>query len=299
MTSKISCDFPANGVLEMQRLEDMDLGTTITTTLSILEEAPAYNRWVFEKIRPWLGETILEVGCGTGNLTGFFLGKGKVISSDINEGYLQIVRDKYKGHPNLKEILIWDIQEMEPFCSASRAGTKEGFGPNSHPDGQSYERGERGWQHRQRSLSKTPIDTIVCSNVLEHVEDDDSILKNFYQLLPTGGRLIVLVPALKVLYNVLDRDLGHFRRYGRGELTKKLQSNGFKVCQSKFFNLFGIFGWFVNGTLLKRRLLPVRQVRVFDKMVPFFICMERIIPTFLGQSLIITGEKGKQLNKVD
>ncbi len=273
------------------RVEIMDLDTTITSTLSILEEAPAYNRWVFEKIRPWLGEMILEVGCGTGNLTGLLLSKGKVITSDINEGYLQIVSDKFKGHPNLKEILVWDIQVIEPSCSVSRDDATEGFGLSPPSNGPSYEKGDDGWPHLQRSLLKTPIDTIVCSNVLEHVGDDDSILRNFYQLLPMGGRLIVMVPAQKVLYNCLDRELGHFRRYGRGELTKKLQLNGFKVSHSKFFNLFGIFGWFVNGTLLKRRLLSVKQVRIFDKMVPFFIRIEKFIPTFLGQSLIAIGEK--------
>jgi len=38
--------------------------------------------------------------------------------------------------------------------------------------------------------------------------------------------------------------------------------------------------------------LPVRQVRIFNRMVPFFIQMERIIPTVVGQSLIAIGERG-------
>jgi 2-polyprenyl-3-methyl-5-hydroxy-6-metoxy-1,4-benzoquinol methylase len=136
-----------------------------------------------------------------------------------------------------------------------------------------------------------PIDTIVCSNVLEHIEDDNSVLKNFYQLLPGGGRLIVLVPSLKMLYNVFDQELGHFRRYGKEELIRKLTLNGFKICYLNFFNLFGIFGWFVNGTLLRRRFLSARQVRVFNKMVPFFIRVEKVFPTLVGQSLIAVGER--------
>ena len=106
-----------------------------------------------------------------------------------------------------------------------------------------------------------------------------------------GGRLIVVVPALKVLYNVLDRELGHFRRYGKEELTQKFSANGFKVGHLKFFNLFGIVGWFVNGTLLRRRLLPVTQVRIFNKMVPLFIRVERVIPAVVGQSIMAVGEK--------
>jgi hypothetical protein len=33
------------------------------------------------------------------------------------------------------------------------------------------------------------------------------------------------------------------------------------------------------------------QIRIFDKMVPLFIWIERVIPTLVGQSLIAVGEK--------
>jgi 2-polyprenyl-3-methyl-5-hydroxy-6-metoxy-1,4-benzoquinol methylase len=233
----------------------LDTEKANTLTLTLLEKAPAYHQWIFEKIRPWLGKNILEVGCGIGNLTDLLLSHGRVIVADVNEGYLRIVEDKFRGHSKLKEVLLWDIRQEPPknLCA--------------------------------------PIDTIVCSNVLEHIEDDNSALKNFYQLLPAGGRLIVLVPALKILYNVLDQELGHFRRYEREELIQKLTLNNFKIRYSKFFNLFGILGWFVNGTLLRRRFLSARQVRIFNKMVPFFIIVEKVIPTLVGQSLIAVGER--------
>jgi hypothetical protein len=37
----------------------MDFEKANTLTFSILEEAPAYHRWIVEKMRPWLGEAIL------------------------------------------------------------------------------------------------------------------------------------------------------------------------------------------------------------------------------------------------
>ncbi len=238
----------------------MDTEKTNTLTLFVLEGADAYHRWIFEKLRPYLGKDILEVGCGIGNLTGLLLNQGHVIAADVNRSYLQRVENKYRNHPNLKGILLWNIEE---------------------------------------SLTKffdipidMPIHTIVCSNVLEHIHMDEAAVENFFQLLPKGGRLIVLVPALKMLYNALDRELGHFRRYSRTEMVKKFARSGFRVCSSKYFNLFGIFGWFVNGTLLRRRFLEPRQVKTFNRMVPFFIWMEKVMPTLVGQSLIVVGEKG-------
>lgn len=227
-----------------------------TLTLSILEGAVAYHRWIFDKIRPYLGKDILEVGCGIGSLTDLLLRQGRVIVADLNEEYLRTVGDKFRTHPNLKEILIWDVQQEPP-------------------------------KHLHMA-----IDTIVCSNVLEHVRDDDSVLKIFFQLLPLEGKAIFLVPALKGLYNVLDKELSHFRRYSKKEMMQKLTANGFKICHLEFFNFFGILGWFTNGTLLRRRLLSGRQVSLFNRLVPFFIQMEKIIPNLAGQSLIAIGEKG-------
>jgi len=232
-----------------------DTEKTNTLTLFVLEEAEAYHRWIFEKIKPYLGEDILEVGCGIGNLTGLLLSQGKVFVADVNENYLRIVKDKYKNHSNLTGGLLWDIRQDPP-----------------------------------KNL-RTSIDTIVCSNVLEHITDDNYVLKSFHHLLPLGGRLIILVPALKVLYNVLDKGLGHFRRYSKEELIQKITGNGFRVCALRYFNLFGILGWFVNGTLLRRRLLPAGQIGIFNKMVPLFMRMERVVPTLVGQSLIAVGEK--------
>jgi SAM-dependent methyltransferase len=233
----------------------MDTEKTNTLTLSVLEEAVSYHRWIFQKIRPWLGKTILEAGCGIGNLTGLLLSQGMVTVVDMNKNYLQRVEEKFRSHSKLKEVILWDVRQEPP---------------------------------KNLGIS---IDTIVCSNVLEHIENDDAVLKNFYQLLSSGGRIIVLVPALKILYNVLDQELGHFRRYSRKDLIQRLTLNGFKIQYLKFFNLFGILGWFVNGALLRKRSLSIGQVRIFNKMVPFFIQVEKVIPTFAGQSLIAVGEK--------
>jgi SAM-dependent methyltransferase len=233
----------------------VNIEETNTITLSILEKADAYQRWIFEKMRDWLGERVLEVGCGTGNLTALLLTERKVIASDVNPNYLRTVKDRFRGHSNLNGILQWDLEQTPP------------------------------------EDVKASVDTIVASNVLEHVREDDAVLKKFHDVLPLEGKVVVVVPAIRVLYNSLDRGLGHFRRYGKGELIQKLKRNRFSICHLTYFNLFGIFGWFLNGTILQRGLLPEKQVRMFNDFVPAFIEIEKIVPPFVGQSLIIVGKK--------
>ncbi len=240
---------------QVSQNERMGVEKTNTFTLLLLEEAQAYQAWLFKQIRPFLQGDILEVGCGIGNLTGFFLSYGRVCATDVQEKYLEVIREKYGSHPQLIGTLVWDIR-TSPF------------------------------QHFQRSF-----DTLVCSNVLEHIEDDLTVLHHFYQILSARGRLVLLVPALKWLYNPLDQNLGHVRRYARKELATKMRQSGFRLLQLTYFNPFGMLGWFVNGSLLRRRLLPEQQVRVFNRFVPLFRFLEQFLPRWTGQSLIAIGEK--------
>ena len=56
----------------------------------------------------------------------------------------------------------------------------------------------------------------MLSNVLEHIEDDAAAVRRFRSVLPEGGRLVILVPALPALYGSIDEAIGHFRRYTPG-----------------------------------------------------------------------------------
>lgn len=222
-------------------------------TLERLAEAPRFNRWMFDRIRPWLGKDVLEIGSGIGNLSTFLVETAsRVVLTDTAPDYLARLRDRFHGAPHVAVRHLY-----LPTVDGELAG------------------------HR--------FDTIVCLNVLEHVVDDLGSLRAMRGLLAPGGRLVLLVPALQGLYGTLDEALGHHRRYSPAELRNKFTTAGLVVRHLEYFNLAGIPGWWLTGRVLQRRLIPAGSLRWYDALVPLFR-LERWLPWRVGQSLIAVGE---------
>lgn len=134
------------------------------------------------------------------------------------------------------------------------------------------------------------FDTIICLNVLEHIQDDFLTLHHFSQLLTSKGSLILLVPAHHWLYGSLDRAISHFRRYSRADIMVKLSQTGFRVQRLFAINLMGIPGWFLNSRILKSTLLPEWQLGIYERFVPAFRVAETLLGKNVGQSWIAIAE---------
>ena len=131
---------------------------------------------------------------------------------------------------------------------------------------------------------------MVCLNVLEHIEDDVATLSGLYATLPPGARLVLIVPALARLFGTLDEHLGHFRRYEKAELERKIRDAGFTLEDCRFLNKPGVFGWYVNGRILRRRVLPRGQLSLFKLMLPL-LRREETRPPDYGMSLLAIARK--------
>jgi SAM-dependent methyltransferase len=223
-------------------------------TLDDLSAAVHYNQWIYEMLRPHLGNRILEIGCGTGNLTGFFARHGQVLASDVHLGYLKEARQRLKGikHVSFQKINL---------------------------------------DHQLPALKRFGADTIVCVNVLEHIKDDHRVLLQCLRLLKPGGKLLLFVPALPYLFGSMDESYGHFRRYSRPELMEKVGKAGFQVDYCRYLNLLGVPGWWLNGKVLKRKIIPKAQMMLYDRVVSFTSKIERFLPKPIGLSLFCVGLK--------
>jgi ubiquinone/menaquinone biosynthesis C-methylase UbiE len=233
---------------------DMTDATIEEATLHILNESRNYSKWIYDLIKSHLGEYILEVGCGIGNNTNFLLEKNrKVLCVDINHNHLAFIRNRFKNLDNFKA----EFNDI-----AVNGGIIE-----------------------QR------FKTITCLNVLHHIENQNSALMNMYELLDDAGKLIILEPALPQIYGSLDRNENCLRRYSKDDLKNILMDNRFRVDICRYVNFIGAIGWFINGRILKRKILSKKQTRYFDKIVPFTANIEKGIPIPFGLSLLCVCEK--------
>lgn len=211
--------------------------------LYAMENAIRFNRWMADSILPFIGDNVLEIGAGIGNLTRLLCsGRIRYVITDLDREYLNHVSSLLRSYPNVSTA-IGDVSIARDF---------ESF-------------------HGQ-------MDTVICLNVLEHVKDDISGLRNIHSCLRPGGRAILLVPQGPFAFGSLDRILGHFRRYTKAEFETKLSAAGFSIDCIFPFNRSTYPGWLLNAKLLKRRRLSRFQLALFDRAVPLLRHLDRYLP---------------------
>jgi len=85
------------------------------------------------------------------------------------------------------------------------------------------------------------IDLVFSSNVLEHIKDDVSVLQSIKNKLNSNGYLYLYLPANMLLWSELDVNVGHYRRYSRSEIKRKLRSVGFEIKSVHYADSIGFF----------------------------------------------------------
>jgi hypothetical protein len=141
-----------------------------------------------------------------------------------------------------------------------------------------------------QSLAEFEADTVVCLNVLEHIEDDRFVLQRLNQVLASEARLVFLVPFNDKLYSEFDRQIGHFRRYKSGELEMKMSEAGFTVEKQFFFNKVGVFAWWIGNVLCRQRTISPWQLRLYNLLTPLFRVLDKCLPIH-GLSTVVVARK--------
>jgi len=127
-------------------------------------------------------------------------------------------------------------------------------------------------------------------NVLEHVEDDQTGLRNIHTILKSGGLAIILVPHDQRIFGAADRALGHYRRYSHEELRQRMEQAGFEVRRIVDFNRISRPGWYISGCLLNRADISPLALRTFDRFVWLWRRIDHLLP-WPPTSIIAIGAK--------
>lgn len=221
--------------------------------LVAMSGANRFNRWMADTIAPWIRGDVLELGAGIGNLTIFLAPQvSRYTATDTDKEHLFELRSRVDHLPNI-EIAVCDFSDP---LAASRF--------------------------------QTSADTIICLNVLEHIQNDMESLANIRTYLRPGGTAIILVPQGPQVFGAMDEVLEHKRRYTVEELTAKMGAAGFRIEQMIMFNRITWPGWYLNSRILRRRTVGRLQLRLFDFLVPIWRRIDSHLP-WPATSLIAIG----------
>ncbi len=215
----------------------------------------AVDQWLYEEIAPYLGQRILEIGCGLGNFARHLTDRQLYLGTETSAESIDYVSRAFRSQANML------------FAVAD--ATAPGF----------------------VDFGRLGIDTVFSLNVFEHIEDHGTALRNAAHVLQPGGRLILVVPAHMALYGSIDRAIGHYRRYDKGMAATLFRQAGLSLVKQKYINALGALGWWANSRLRKEDTPPSGQLRLFNVVVPAIKAVERAVPMPFGISLLTVGQR--------
>jgi SAM-dependent methyltransferase len=95
------------------------------------------------------------------------------------------------------------------------------------------------------------FDAIVSADVLYHVDDDETALREFMRVLRPGGFVVLNVPAYRWLWSYHDVAVHSRRRYSRPDIVGKLRAAGFSAMRATYWNTLPF-----PLMVVRRKLLP-------------------------------------------
>ena len=227
------------------------------STLNKFETAPRFNSWMFSQYSDAIRwGKVWELGSRIGNMSSFYLAADFLCLSEYEPKYREELKEKFRAHPNVMvEPLDLENLDIENF-------------------------------------RRFNFDTIVSTNVIEHVKNDLGAVRGVTSLMHDESVMITLVPAHPALYSNIDRALGHYRRYTKQSLRFLFEQAGQEVISLKYFNRASVVGWALRGVLGSHEIKEADVAHV-ERLVPI-LKLEKFLPMPFGISLIAVTRKKRK-----
>jgi SAM-dependent methyltransferase len=149
------------------------------------------------------------------------------------------------------------------------------------------------------------FDKIICSEVLEHVADDNRGIGELVRVLKKGGIMAVTVPTYlsESIYWMLSEDYhnhpgGHIRKYQAQQLIAALRRNNLRVFALRWEHAFHTIYWFLRcafGLKNEKAFIPALYYSFLEQEIisqsKFVRFMEGICNYFFPKSIIVYTQK--------
>jgi SAM-dependent methyltransferase len=220
-----------------------------------LTRTPAYVSWVASLLRPWLGDSVIELGAGTGTFSGRLMGRRvRYLAAEHDPLLLHALANRFLRTPNVetRDIAPEDVAGLESLLGEFDSG--------------------------------------LCLNVLEGLESPGLALRGLASAVKSGGRVVILAPQGPTLYGSIDRAMGQKRRFSRSSLAQMLEEHGFDIEHSRSLNKAAMPIWWLNSRVLGRTSLSKLSLKLFDKTLWFWRLLDFVLP-WQGLSLLVVARR--------
>ena len=229
----------------------------VGSELELFAGATHWKNYFGERLTPFIGQRVLEVGAGLGGTT-------RVLCTGRHDIWVCLEPDD-----SLIASLKSSVASGElPACCEPVSGML----PNP-------------------LVERSSFDTVLYIDVLEHIETDREELETALSYLRRGGNLIVLSPAHNWLFSPFDAALGHFRRYSKKSLSN-LTPAGSELIRIEYLDSVGLFASLANRLFLKQQQPTIKQVHFWDRrMVPISRRVDPVLGRKVGKSILAVWRK--------
>lgn len=86
-----------------------------------------------------------------------------------------------------------------------------------------------------RTTAAGDFDLVLMMDVLEHVDDDVGLVREYAALVPPGARFLITVPAFQWMWSGHDVFLEHRRRYTLPQMQGVLDRAGLKILHGCYY----------------------------------------------------------------
>jgi SAM-dependent methyltransferase len=234
-----------------------------------------YIRRELNSLRTVAMNEILDAGCGFGQYSyrlSQLFPQASILSVDVNDIQIADCKEFFKAIK--KTNVQFDVADLQLFC-------KERF-----------------------------FNLILSVDVMEHIEDDVAVFRNFYRSLCDGGVLLISTPSDRGGSDVHEHHEHesahgfvdeHVRDgYGKHEIVDKLKQAGFSDINVNY--AYGPYGQLSWKLLMKFPILLLNGSKLFFLLLPFYYIIAFPVgallnvldmrkPVVEGTALIVTATK--------